>query len=251
MSKRKLPFGYEMKQGQIVVMCDEAELVQTMFGWYLADKSLACITTQLREQNVAYDIGRMWNKNIVARILEDERYLGSHGYPRLVTQEIFDTVAIRRKEIAKDAEIPESRKALRKVCKRISVTDELTQQVLELLNLLISNPHIIQTPKDQKPKATMVEVLQQQFEEAMNQPEVDDTELQKMVLELGAARYTEISSATYETRRLHAILDGASPMTELRGDFLQAIAVSVQKCKGVLSMELRNGQIIGGRDFYE
>lgn len=251
MSKRKLPFGYEMKQGQIVVMCDEAELVQTMFGWYLADKSLACITTQLREQNVAYDIGRMWNKNIVARILEDERYLGSHGYPRLITQEIFDAVAIRRKEIAKDAEIPESRKALRKVCKRISVTDELTQQVLELLNLLISNPHIIQPPKDQKPKATMVETLQRQFDEAMNQPEVDDTALQKMVLELGAARCAEISSAAYETHRLYAILDGASPMTELRGDFLQAIAVSVQKHKGVLSMELRNGQIISGRDFCE
>lgn len=251
MGKRKLPFGYEMKQGQIVVLCDEAELVQAIFGWYLANKSLACITTQLREQNVAYDIGRMWNKNIVARILEDERYLGNHGYPGLIAQETFDTIATRRKEIAKGAEVPESRKALRKVCKRISVTDELMQQVLELLNLLISNPHIIQIPKDQKPKATVVEALQRQFDEAMNQPEVNDTELQKMVLELGAARYAEISSAAYETHRLHTILERATPMTELSGDFLQAIVVSVQKRKGVLSMELRNGKIISGRDFYE
>ena len=202
-------------------------------------------------RDLAYDVGRTWNKNIVARILEDQRYLGSHGYSRLITQETFDAVATRRKEIAKDGEIPESRKALRKVCKRISATDELTQQVLELLNLLISNPHIIQTPKDQKPKATIVEAMQRQFDEAMNQPEVDDTALQKMVLELGAARYAEISSAAYETCRLHTILDGASPMTELSGDFLQAIVVSVQKRKGVLSIELRNGQIIGGRDFYE
>lgn len=249
MGNRKQPFGYEMKCGQIIMKHNEAELVQMIFEQYRFGQSMAFITQLLRDQEVPYDVGRTWNKNIVARILEDQRYLGSHGYPRLITQEIFDAVAIRRKEIAKDAEIPESRKALRKVCKRISVTDELTQQVLELLNLLISNPHIIQPPKDQKPKATMVETLQRQFDEAMNQPEVDDTALQKMVLELGAARYAEISSAAYETHRLYAILDGASPMTELRGDFLQAIAVSVQKHKGVLSMELRNGQIISGRDF--
>lgn len=251
MGNRKRPFGYEMKNGQIIIKHDEAKLVQMIFEQYHSGQSMAFITQLLRDQEVPYDVGRTWNKNIVARILEDKRYLGNNGYPGLIVQETFGAVATRRKEIAKDAEIPEIQKALRKVCKRISVTDELMQQVLELLNLLISNPHIIQIPKDQKPKATVVEALQRQFDEAMNQPEVNDTELQKMVLELGAARYAEISSAAYETHRLHTILERTTPMTELSGDFLQAIVVSVQKRKGVLSMELRNGKIISGRDFYE
>lgn len=38
------------------------------------------LTEALRQQDVPYDEGRLWNKNMVARILADTRYTGEKGY---------------------------------------------------------------------------------------------------------------------------------------------------------------------------
>lgn len=77
MGNRKLPFGYKMVMGEIVVHPQEAQAVQGIYARYLAGASFNDITDHLKEKGPPYDADKPWNKNMVARILEDNRYTGT------------------------------------------------------------------------------------------------------------------------------------------------------------------------------
>lgn len=79
MGNRKLPFGYHMELGKIVPHPPEAVLVKHVFQAYIAGESYNSLVEWLREQKIPYDVGRVWNKNMVARILENRRYIGDQG----------------------------------------------------------------------------------------------------------------------------------------------------------------------------
>ena len=87
MGNRKQPFGYKMALGKIVIQESEAKLVQEIFLRYIAGESLNELTESLRQQDIPYDEGRLWNKNMVARILADIRYTGEKEYPKLIDKE--------------------------------------------------------------------------------------------------------------------------------------------------------------------
>lgn len=70
MGNRKQPFGYKMALGKIVIQESEAKLVQEIFLRYIAGESLNELTESLHQQDIPYDEGRLWNKNMVARILQ-------------------------------------------------------------------------------------------------------------------------------------------------------------------------------------
>lgn len=80
MGYRKLLFGYRMTFGIVELHPGESDLVQKIFTAYSMGMSLKGIADELRDQDVPYDIGRIWNKNMVSRILADDRYLGKKGY---------------------------------------------------------------------------------------------------------------------------------------------------------------------------
>ena len=73
MGKRKQPFGYKMKLGEIVPQPQEAETVRSIYLQYLAGVSFKQLAEQLQTEDVPYDEDKSWNKNMVARILEDSR----------------------------------------------------------------------------------------------------------------------------------------------------------------------------------
>ena len=87
MGNRKQPFGYKMSRGEIVIQEAEAKLVQEIFHRYIAGESLNELTEALRQQDIPYDEGRLWNKNMIARILADTRYTGEKEYPKLIDEE--------------------------------------------------------------------------------------------------------------------------------------------------------------------
>ena len=87
MGNRKQPFGYKMALGEIIIQEAEARLVQGIFRRYIAGESLNELTEALRQQDIPYDEGRLWNKNMVARILADTRYTGEKGYPKLIDED--------------------------------------------------------------------------------------------------------------------------------------------------------------------
>ena len=100
MGTRKLPFGYQMRFGDVIPHSDEAEAVQKIYQNYLAGASFRQIAEGLQAQGIPYDGDKQWNKNMVARILENERYTGIGPFPALVPAELFRAVQDRRIQTA-------------------------------------------------------------------------------------------------------------------------------------------------------
>ncbi|MEY8388905.1 recombinase family protein [Oscillospiraceae bacterium 38-13] len=96
---RKLPFGYRMERGEITKHPVEAEAVRKIFQRYLAGASYAALVERLRDAGPAYDGDKPWNKNMVARILENAKYTGDTGFPAVISREAFQKVQAQRKEL--------------------------------------------------------------------------------------------------------------------------------------------------------
>ena len=132
MGKRKQPFGYKMKLGEIVPQTQEAEAVRSIYLQYLAGASFKQLAEQLQAEDVPYDVDKPWNKNMVARILEDDRYIGEKYFPALIPTEQFHAAQERRKEMRPEYKQTPAQKELRKLCGGI-VPDSVARKVLKIM----------------------------------------------------------------------------------------------------------------------
>lgn len=89
MANRTLPFGYCMRSGNIAVVENEAEIVRMIFASYAEGSSYERLSSGLNSRDIPFSPGKPWNKNAVARLLKDLRYLGDDTYPPIVTTEEF------------------------------------------------------------------------------------------------------------------------------------------------------------------
>ena len=80
-SNRALPFGYKMEFGRIVIFPEEAGWVTYLFDQYLLGASYKGLSDEMNGYGVHYDGEKPWNKNMIARILQDCRYIGDSGFP--------------------------------------------------------------------------------------------------------------------------------------------------------------------------
>lgn len=142
MGTRKLPFGYQMRFGDVIPHSDEAEAVQKIYQNYLAGASFRQIAEGLQAQGIPYDGDKQWNKNMVARILENERYTGIGPFPALVPAELFRAVQDRRIQTAPERTQTPAEKELRKLCGGVP-PGYVERQVLGILNRLIHDPQLI------------------------------------------------------------------------------------------------------------
>ena len=126
MGKRKQPFGYKMELGEIVPQPQEAETVRSIYLQYLAGASFKQLAEQLQTEDVPYDVDKPWNKNMVARILEDDRYIGEKYFPALIPTEQFHAAQERRKEMRPEYKQTPAQKELRRLCGGI-VPDSVPQ----------------------------------------------------------------------------------------------------------------------------
>lgn len=244
MSNRKLPFGYKLLMGEVVIHQAEAAAVKEIFRRYLQEAaSLKNLADLLREQDVPYDEGRTWNKNMVARILGDARYTGKDGYPQIIEPEALTAAAEKRAVRAQD-QTPKTNKVMRRLCRQ-PVTDVVERQVTDLLHTLIQDPALIQAPKqttNKKPSA-----LQTALDKALEQQPIDEDLAGQLLLQLIAEQYSMLGDEEYETLRLRRVFAAAQcgeDVTELLKDTVAEIILERQSVK----LRLKNGQIIERRD---
>ena len=87
---RIIPFGYCMRNGEITVDFNESKAVARIFKEYLNGSSLQQIAKLMESEKVQYsEISDRWNKNMVKRIIENEKYLGNEKYPQIIGEKFF------------------------------------------------------------------------------------------------------------------------------------------------------------------
>ena len=91
LKNRSIPFGYCMVNGKYALNALEAEAVRKIFTDYIGGKSLKTIAAEMQ---IPYNTGKaVWNKNMVCRVLENQKYIGENGYPQIITIEDFEQAA--------------------------------------------------------------------------------------------------------------------------------------------------------------
>ena len=104
-----------MQKGEIIAEPTVNQAVKDIFKLYLDGKSMSEIARQMSISQISYNgITFDWNKNMVKRILENEKYLGKDGYPVLIDNETFNHANARKKSKATSVnEISEEQKIIR------------------------------------------------------------------------------------------------------------------------------------------
>lgn len=242
MGNRKQPFGYKLELGVVVVEPSEAKLVQWLYDRYSLGDPYSALVRSLKEQPVSYLPGKLWNKNMVARILEDERYLGTQDYPAIIKKEAAETVDRKRQE-KQDPKTykTETQKLLRQLsgCK---ITEQMERSVLDLMNTLVADPEQI-VVQPQKINCTRIRELERELESLLEQLPVDKAEAKRLTMELAAERYATISDSGYETERLKRLLGKKKLMDTLDVELLKNTVAKIDiRGDGTIWLQLQNGQ---------
>ena len=104
---RTVPFGYAVEKGKKVIVADEAAVIIEVYEHYCSGETFKQIADSLTARGVKYlKNDSQWNKNNVARLIDDSRYLGNEEYPQIVPAELYERVrTCREGRSAKKAEL--------------------------------------------------------------------------------------------------------------------------------------------------
>lgn len=173
MGNRKQPFGYKMEFGEIVPQPQEAETVRSIYLQYLAGASFKQLAERLQTEDVPYDGDKPWNKNMVARILEDDRYIGEKHFPALIPTEQFHAAQERRKEMRPEYKQTPAQKELRRLCGGI-VPDSVARKVLKILNQVVDDPQLIKIESSGVPTTEDIRQRRLELDKLLQTPPVDE-----------------------------------------------------------------------------
>lgn len=245
MGNRKLPFGYRMQMGEIVRSEPEAKAVQDIFLQYTLGASLKEIAEQMSRSGPTYDEGKSWNKNMVARILENPKYIGTDSYPRLVDIKIFEAVAEKRQTKQRLPERTPAQKALKRICSK-PPSPEIEQQVTHLLGRLSEQPERITQPETAS--VPQHSTTQADLDSILNTQPLDEEAARKLIFQLAQEQYDAIGNEEYETARLRRLFTAFECTAELNAELLQSAVSAVLVTRQTVRLQLKNGQIIGKDD---
>lgn len=91
MALRMITYGYKMINGVLSVSDEESTVVKEVFQRYMNGENLTSIADDLTNREIIYfQEKRVWNKNMIARILENRKYVGEGDYPQIISSEDFE-----------------------------------------------------------------------------------------------------------------------------------------------------------------
>ena len=241
MGKRKQPFGYKMKLGEIVPQPQEAEAVRSIYLQYLAGASFKQLAEQLQTEDVPYDEDKSWNKNMVARILEDDRYIGEKEFPALIPTEQFHAAQERRKEMCPEYKQTPAQKELRKLCGG-TVPDSVARKVLKILNQMVDDPQIIKIETSGVPTTEDIRRLQQELNTLLQTPPVDADTARQKALEVASLKLASVKTEEYESHRLRRIFETHPKMDTLDTALLKQSLHKIECHGDTVCILLKNGQ---------
>ena len=231
-----------LKKGEIKVDFTESKAVLRIFEEYLNGNSLMQIAKLMEFEKIRYTADSdHWNKNMVKRIIENEKYLGNGKYPQIIDEETFKTANKKRvqkatsvcvisedlQEIRNLTYCSECGRRLSRIggncrfekwdcrnpdCYRFEyqLTDQMIiGAVLTVLNTAIANPNLLESNSEISAYSPTVDVIRKQNEISQMldsaQPDFDriKSELFKLAeLKYNCCTYNESPQKTAEIKAL-------------------------------------------------
>ena len=273
--KRYFPFGYRMAGGQIEIVPEESSLLQNLFDNYLKGASLIKLAETAQQTGIKFrENTERWNKNMIARMLDDERYWNDNGFPPIVSKEIGSAItALRKQKTTSQCPIQFIKKKLvccicgeninrngknapriRWDCPKCGwyfgpITDnELKQAVTEKLLAVCRNPQVAE-PDQQPTNSLSIQAarLTNEINQLLSQREVDTDRLLPLILECAAEKYKtcSIKESDHLTIKIKALFQEHSNDEELNRElFEQTVKQVILQPDGSIKFQLLNGKIV-------
>lgn len=90
MSIRWILYGYKIENNKFLLELEEAKIVKKIFSDYINGSSFKRIADELTSLGVVYFGDKStWNKNTVARIIENKNYIGTEKYPPIIDEDTY------------------------------------------------------------------------------------------------------------------------------------------------------------------
>lgn len=245
MGNRKQPFGYHIRNGKITVNAVEADVAKSIFAEYLRGASFNEITNKIENQAVPYYTDKLWNKNMVARILGDRRYVGDKAHPQIISESDFTAAELIRKSKFIPDTRTEAQKLLRKLCDQ-KPEKLVEQQVLCILNKLAESPERISLQAENASADTSD--LQHELEVLLTIQPLDEKRAKELIFSIAANQYAAIDNSDYESERLRRMFTKTDTMQALDANVLRSSVSEVLVTRLNIELRLKNGQIIGMED---
>lgn len=240
-SKRKMVFGYRMEFGDIVPSPNEADTVRYIYTRYLAGASFQCLANELNQKALPYHTGKSWNKNMVARILEDDRYIGEKEFPTLIPTEQFHAAQERRKEMCPEYKQTPAQKELRKLCGG-TVPDSVARKVLKILNQMVDDPQIIKIESSGVLITEDIRQRRMELDTLLQTPPVDEDTARQKVLEVASLKLASVKTEEYESHRLRGVFETHPKMDALDAALLKQSLRKIECHGDTVCLLLKNGQ---------
>lgn len=282
MKVRHIPYGYQYKDGKIVVEETAKQIVQEIYSAYLSGSSMLEISERLNNNGIEYMPGvTAWNKGRMKRILEDGRYLGTELYPIIIDRQTYDAIQFTR--LSRSTQTATDRKAdifqltamvrcskcgeimnrhlnkkahvhERWICRNAGCKvvigksdEELLSEITALLNTVIQSPETIRQVPLSFTSSAKQRRLENEIGRTLDARDFDKETLQKKMLECVSLKYESIDQAPYTAKRLKADLERSGLLSTFSAELVgRAVKEIYLAPDGAVSLLLVNGQMIGG-----
>lgn len=249
---RVIPFGYCMKNGKITVDFTESKAIVKIFEEYLNGSSLLQIAKLMESEKIKYSAGSdHWNKNMVKRVIENDKYLGNDKYPQIISEKFFNQANEKRMlkatsvyVISEDLQEIRNRTYCSECSHRLSriggnsryekwdcrnpdcfrFEHQLTDQmiigaVLTTLNTVIANSSLIESSGEISAYSPTTDVIRKQNEinQRTDSAQVDFDRIKSEIFKLAEMKY---DCCTYDdcpqkTAKLRSLLESKEQLNSL------------------------------------
>jgi hypothetical protein len=229
-----LPYGYKIVGGRVITNDLESEVIRRIYRSYAAGLSYKAIAEILTAESIRYMPEKpAWNKNMVARILQNQNYLGKGKYPPIIEESLCQQAKLAQKPYTHTES--KSVKAIKPllvcaVCGKpirrrvkndgegrwyceedvkhigITVTDEvLLESINALWRHLIENLQLADVGDEageDNPISLETIRLKNEIDQMIKGGEINEDEITTKILGLASLRYTSCDTPRYNNRDL-------------------------------------------------
>lgn len=276
MKLRTILFGYMFNGNRYMPEQKESETVKLIYSEYIGGKTIIEIADELTKANIKYSENKeVWDKNMVYRILTDNRFTGNSVYPQIIPEETF-ALANMKKNWKTEEVLPDeiqwlklntvchccgkllSRRKVRDssyrwICPcgcikgKMFRDDDLPAGVIERLAELKNNPEAVKAEfnRAEKYKSPEVRKHENEIERLISNPDSSYNLIKSVVVECVSSRY-ECCQYTGENEISDIIADTLQTLSP-GFDLLKRICkkVTIDE-KGAIHLFLKNGKDYGG-----
>lgn len=272
--KRYYPFGYRIVHGKEEIVEEEAILLHDIASRYLKGWSLLRLAQFAEQSGIKYsDCANGWNKNMIARILDDRRYWDDELYPPIFSIELGQQiVSMRKYKATPPCSIYFGQKIICGSCKtrlmrdssnspRIRwdckncrarfgpVTDpKLLEMVTEKFLAVCRQPQLAEPEITTRKKLSINAArMTNEINQMLDQRQVDSARLTKLILECAAEKYRtcQVAGHSHETLRILELLKNHAEDEKLdRNLFEQCVERVIFQDSSSVQLQLINKKTI-------